>query len=162
MPRLLTTISISELQNMIATRRRDMKKLAKRRAKALKLLKGIETAIAQISGNGTLAELPRRPRNESNLPDALHQVLSKTTHPLGIREIADRVQASGYKSGSANFPGLVNLTLIKDKRFTRVSRGIYGLWQEKVTSTDCENSSARSSCVPCSRKKANLSTCQRR
>lgn len=135
MPRLLTTISISELQNMIATRRKDMKKLAKRRAKALKHLKGIETRIAQISGNGTLAELRRqRPQNESNLPDALHQVLSETTHPLGIREIADRVQASGYKSGSANFSGLVNLTLIKDKRVTRVSRGMYGLRQEKVTS----------------------------
>src|SRR3954470_281460 len=38
-----------------------------------------------------------------------------------------RLLASGYVSSSANFRGIVNQTLIKDKRFRRVARGVYGL-----------------------------------
>lgn len=128
MPRVSTTLSLSELQNMIEGKRKELKKLTKRRAKQLKHLNKIEARIALISGNGTLARVPgRRHQNETNLADALHHVLSKSSQPLGIREIAEQVEASGYKSSSANFPGLVNLTLIKDKRFERAGRGVYGL-----------------------------------
>jgi hypothetical protein len=44
---------------------------------------------------------------------------------MNVGDIAERAKASGYKSNSANFRGIVNQTLIKDKRFVSASRGMY-------------------------------------
>lgn len=125
MHRVSTTISV----NMIEEKRRGkLRKLAKRRAKHLKYLDKIDARIALISENGTLARGPgRRRRNKTSLADALHHAPSKSSRPMGIREIAEKVEAGGYTSGRANFPALVNLTLIKNRRFLREARGVYGL-----------------------------------
>ena len=50
-------------------------------------------------------------------------VLSKTGKPMGVGDIVDAVQKGGYKSNSANFRGIVNQTLIKEKQFTQAGRG---------------------------------------
>ena len=42
-------------------------------------------------------------------------------------DIAVEVQRRGYKSNSANFRGIVNQTLIKEKQFAQASRGMYQL-----------------------------------
>jgi hypothetical protein len=64
MHRVSTTLSVSELRDMIEEKRRKLRKLAKRRAKHLKYLDKIEARIALISGNATLARVPgRRRRN---------------------------------------------------------------------------------------------------
>lgn len=139
MPRVSTTLSISEIQNMIEHKQKELKKLAKRRAKQLKQLNKIDARNALISGNGALTRVAgRRRHNETNLADALHQVLARFSHPLGIREISDRVEASGYKSSSAIFPGLVNVTLIKDKRFARAERGMYQLRPAKAANPSAQ------------------------
>jgi hypothetical protein len=44
-----------------------------------------------------------------------------------VGEIVDAVLAGGYHSKSANFRGIVNQTLIKDKRFVSSGRGVYQL-----------------------------------
>ena len=46
---------------------------------------------------------------------------------MPVGDIMDKVLATGYKSKSANFRGIVNQTLIKDKRFAQVERGVYEL-----------------------------------
>jgi hypothetical protein len=44
-----------------------------------------------------------------------------------VGDIVDKVLATDYRSHSANFRGIVNQTLIKDKRFTSAGRGMYQL-----------------------------------
>jgi hypothetical protein len=44
-----------------------------------------------------------------------------------VGDILEGVTSSGYRSGSANFRGIINQTLIKDKRFGQVERGVYEL-----------------------------------
>ena len=46
---------------------------------------------------------------------------------MKVAEIMDGVLSTGYRSGSANFRGIINQTLIKDKRFGQVERGVYEL-----------------------------------
>jgi hypothetical protein len=46
---------------------------------------------------------------------------------MKVGDIADAVQSKGYRSNSANFRGIVNQALIKDKRFGAASRGLYQL-----------------------------------
>ena len=47
---------------------------------------------------------------------------------MRVGEIVEAVQAGGYRSNSANFRGIVNQTLIKErKRFAAADRGLYQL-----------------------------------
>jgi hypothetical protein len=46
--------------------------------------------------------------------------------PLSVGDIVEKVQAAGYHSNAANFPALVNQTLIKQRKlFAKAGRGIY-------------------------------------
>lgn len=65
----------------------------------------------------------KRFKNESTLPDALAAVLKGTT--LSVTEAAAAVQKGGYRTAAASFRTMVNVALIKDKRFKRVGRGQY-------------------------------------
>ena len=52
-------------------------------------------------------------------------VLGKSGKSMKVGDIAEAVQGGGYRTNSANFRGIVNQTLIKDKRFTSAGRGVY-------------------------------------
>lgn len=72
------------------------------------------------------ATKPRRRRtSKSTLADVLHAKLKDKK--ISVTEAADAVLASGYKTRSSkkNFRVMINQTLTKDKRFNRVSRGVY-------------------------------------
>jgi hypothetical protein len=51
----------------------------------------------------------------------------KDGKPMRVGDITDAVHNAGYRSSSANFRGIVNQTLIKDKRFVAPERGLYQL-----------------------------------
>jgi len=66
----------------------------------------------------------KRHRNDTNLVEALSQVLSGTT--MGVSEVAQAVQDAGYKTTSPNFRTIVNQTLLKHTDvFTKKGRGQY-------------------------------------
>ena len=46
---------------------------------------------------------------------------------MKVADITAAILATGYKTRSANFRGIVNQTLIKDKRFVSAGRGLYQL-----------------------------------
>jgi hypothetical protein len=61
-----------------------------------------------------------------SLNETMAEVLKTKGGPMKVAEIADAVLATGYKTNSANFRGIVNQTLIKDKRFASTgARGSY-------------------------------------
>ena len=57
----------------------------------------------------------------------MEELLSKSGKPMQVGDILQKVEDAGYHSRSANFRGIVNQTLIKDKRFTSAGRGLYQL-----------------------------------
>lgn len=119
----LTDMSITQLQSEIKRREKFTRSLQRRREKLLQQLAEVEAEIAShgaLSGGGRGG---RRPRNESNLPEALVGVLSGKT--MSVTEAADAVQKAGYITTSPNFRTIVNQALIRDKRFKRVGRGQY-------------------------------------
>lgn len=117
------SMSLSDLQRLIDRRQRELRKLSRRREKIQRKLDDIDDRIAALGGAGSFGR--SRPRNEVSLNDAIAQVLEKAAKPMAVGDILERVQRAGYRSGSVNFRGIVNQTLIKDKRFTAVSRGVY-------------------------------------
>lgn len=125
MARTMTDLSIADLQRLLNRRRRQIDKLQRKREKLEKKLAVLDAAIVELGGSPSGPG--RRARNTLSLNEAIHQVLEKADRPLPVGDILEQVQRTGYRSSSANFRGIVNQTLIKDKHFSAVQRGVYGL-----------------------------------
>ena len=119
-----TSMSLLDLENMIAESRRALRRLERLRAGYQRKLDRLELRITLISGNGYVRR-GRRARNRVSLPDAIADVLTGASAPLSVGDIAEQVQAAGYRSGSAKFRNIVNQALIKDRRFISEARGVY-------------------------------------
>lgn len=121
-------LTISRLEAMLNQQRAKKKELLRERSKLQTQLDKLDRQIAGLDGGsgGGLGGGGMRARNAKSLVDTLTEVLEKNPKGLGIAEIVDGVQAAGYRSSSPNFRGIVNQTLIKErKKFAAVSRGVY-------------------------------------
>ena len=128
-PRQLSGMSLHELERMVNVRKKEISKLLRKRSSIQSRIDEIDRRIESLGGDPGAIRITggngKRPRNDQNLPDSIHAVLQKAGQPMKVSDIADAVQATGYRSSSANFRGIVNQALIKDKRFTSASRGMY-------------------------------------
>ena len=125
-PSAVLSMSLDDLQRVIRDRQRALAKLERKRAKLQRKLDDLDRHIAHVSGSARGGR-GSRPRNEMSLSEAIAQVLGRAGGALRVRDIAEKVQALGYRSGSANFRGMVNIALIKEKRFKSAGRGVYQL-----------------------------------
>jgi hypothetical protein len=132
MPRTaLGGLSITQLEQMLNRRRGEINELEKERRKIQQKLDALDQRIAALGGARGGGRAGRngsggRARNEKSLVACLEDVLS-SGKPMQVGDIAEKVKACGYHSNSANFRGIVNQTLIKDKRFGSAGRGLYQL-----------------------------------
>jgi hypothetical protein len=128
-PPSITNLSIAQLQQIIQSRKTEISRLERQRSKIARKLGQIDSRIATLGGEvrGRNGGAGGRVRNEKSLPEMLHTVLSKSSKAMGVGDIADAVRSGGYKTNSGNFRGIVNQTLIKDKRFSSAGRGLYQL-----------------------------------
>ena len=134
MPRFATgtNLSIAQLERILRVRRGELQRLMRQRTKVARQLARIDSQLRSLDGNGGAA-IGRlgggggRVRNEQSLVKMIEGVLGKTGKAMNVGDIATAVQRQGYKSNSANFRGIVNQTLIKEKQFSQASRGMYQL-----------------------------------
>jgi hypothetical protein len=132
MPRFAagTNLSIQQLERILRARRTELQRLGRRRLKLARQLSRIDSQMRDLGGDfgggGGLGG-GGRVRNEQSLVKMIEGVLGKTAKPMNVGDIASEVQRRGYKSNSANFRGIVNQTLIKEKQFSQASRGMYQL-----------------------------------
>lgn len=130
MPRIAASgLTISQLESLLNGRRSELAKLTKARSKLARKLSQLDNRIASLGGargrNGGGGGA--RVRNEKSLNDMIASVLGKTSKAMAVGDIESAVRAGGYRSNSANFRGIVNQSLIKDKRFSSAGRGLYQL-----------------------------------
>src|SRR3954454_21068021 len=130
-PRMLDSMTIAQLEGLLSTRRTRLTQLARDRKKAQAKLDVIDRQIAQLDGRATRGGGGGggggggRARNEMSLVEAMAIVL-KDGKPMRVGDIAEAVTRTGYRSNSANFRGIVNQTLIKErKQFQSAGRGLY-------------------------------------
>lgn len=114
-------LTIAEIQGQLKARDREVQKLRKRRKRLIETVEQIERDIFAISGEH--AEGSRRPRNASNLGDALVELLSGKE--MTVTEATQAVQDAGYQTTASNFRTIVNQRLISDKRIKKIRRGVY-------------------------------------
>ena len=157
-PKASSTLSISELESMLQSRKNDLNTLSAQHAKLSKELKDVESQMSMLGGSPSKASSPvatapkrmgrpplvktastssstastsgktasGRTRNAKSLIQTLEEVLGGSSSPMKVGDILDAVLKSGYKTGSDNFRGIVNQTLIKERdRFKSAGRGLY-------------------------------------
>lgn len=128
-----TNFNIAQLERVLEEKRSELNKLLRQRTGLQKKLGRLDREIERVEGgmNGARRSAAGggggRPRNAHSLHDTMESVLRDAGKPMRVPEIMEAVLATGYRSGSDNFRGIVNQTLIKDKRFGQVQRGVYEL-----------------------------------
>jgi len=135
MPRPATAgFNIAQLERILEDRRTEVNRLERLRNELQRKLDGVERQIAKLAGGLRGLRGRRgggggtRARNEVSLVEAIENAMRGTGKPMRVGDIVDAVQASGYRSNSDNFRGIVNQTLIKErKRFAQAERGVYQL-----------------------------------
>ena len=126
--------TIEQLRQELAVREAELTPLQSQRDNLAKRLAAVEKQIATLTGEmaparGRAKQIKRGGRRSGRKPLAeyVQEVLAKQKDGLGIKQIAEAVQAAGYQTMSKNFNAVVTLLLGKDKRFGKVSRGVYKL-----------------------------------
>jgi hypothetical protein len=123
-------MNIAELERVLEERRTELNRLGRQRSELEKRLNALDRQIARVEGAGGGGGRRRgrgRARNDVSLTEAIEGVMQKSGKPMKVPDIMNNVLSTGYHSTSANFKGIVNQTLIKDKRFQQVERGVYQL-----------------------------------
>jgi septal ring factor EnvC (AmiA/AmiB activator) len=126
--------NIAQLERILNDRRSEVSRLERQRAELQRKLDGLDRHIVKLNGGlrGMRGRLGAaggggRARNARSLVETLEEVMRANGKPMRVGDIVDAVTATGYRSNSANFRGIINQTLIKDKRFGQVERGVYEL-----------------------------------
>jgi hypothetical protein len=136
-----TNLTIAQLQRVLNDKQSELQKLQRQRMNLQKKLAILDRQIDRVGGGAALNgsrgrggagpaggfTASGRARNDRSLLDTLEGIMRQHAKPMKVQEILDGVLATGYRSGSANFRGIINQTLIKDKRFGQVQRGVYEL-----------------------------------
>lgn len=128
-------LTITKLESLLNQQRSRKKELMRERLRIMNQLEKVDRQIASLDGGsggggggGGGTSSSGRARNEKSLVATLEEVLEKSPKGMGVSDILAAVQSAGYKSSSPNFRGIINQTLIKErKKFASVSRGVYAL-----------------------------------
>ena len=125
--------NIAQLERILHDRRSALNRLERQRSELQRKLQGVERHIIRVQGSLRGGLRGRRgggirARNDQSLVEAIEGVMRGSGKPMRVGDIVEAVQATGYRSNSDNFRGIVNQTLIKErKRFGQVERGPYQL-----------------------------------
>ncbi|TWT61073.1 hypothetical protein [Rubinisphaera italica] len=112
-----TDMSVAEIQRLLKAQQGKVNSLHKRREQLLEKLEKVEQEIASLSGGDSGGGV--RFRNESSLEEVILEVLKKNKKGLGLSELTDAVEATGYQSSSANFKNVVYQNVYKSEQITR-------------------------------------------
>src|SRR5204863_8740997 len=113
-PSALDSISVTEIERYLKTRRKQSKGLLRERRKLQRQIDKLDRKLGKLGmGGGSRGGAGGRAKNDRPLGDVMADVLAKSRSPMKVTDIADKVLATGYNSNSANFRSIVNQTLIK-------------------------------------------------
>jgi hypothetical protein len=137
-PKAGSNLSITQLESILSTRLAELQQLTKEHSKLSGQLAEIEKKISSLGGKskgrGRVATNGFghgygggvRIKNEKSLVETLDQVLGAASEAMKVGDIVEAVLKAGYHTTSDNFRGIVNQTLIKERRhFVSAGRGLY-------------------------------------
>src|SRR5262249_40587768 len=127
MPKEFTVV---ELERVLRNRRLILERKIKERNRLRKALWHLEREIVAVGGpNGIPRKVRRRPKNSKTLVVAVTDALARHKKGLSLRDLANEVLASGYKTSSTNFHNTLYQSLYhnSDKLFHDAKTHTYRL-----------------------------------
>jgi hypothetical protein len=149
MPRKSPQLSIQELRRQLAARKAQLTKALAERKKLAARLAALDRDIAALGGKAPSRRGRKGPKAKPKaragkkkgkaaakktvrkratgrpLVEYIVDVLANAKDGMRIKNVMAAVKKAGYKSLSKDFYGIVAATLRDDKRFAKVSRGVY-------------------------------------
>jgi hypothetical protein len=129
-PKTGSNLSISQLESILNAHLAELQSLNKEHSRLSTQLAEVERKISALGGKarGRGRLNGARVKNEKSLVQTLEEVLSAASEPMKVGDVVDGVLKAGYHTGSDNFRGIVNQTLIKERRrFVSAGRGLYSI-----------------------------------
>lgn len=124
-------LSVAVLERMLDKKKSTLQVLTSRRDKLQKDLAKVEEKILSLEGRrggGVSLVRRKRPKNNQSLSAVVTDILSKSRTGYTLSELADKVLATGYKSGSSNFKNVLYQCLYNSPSFTHEAEsGTYKL-----------------------------------
>jgi hypothetical protein len=107
-------LSVTDLERMLVRRSSELSKLERERAKLRKRLTSLEQRIAAVGGAASEGRvrfsvrkgLPRH-KNPKSLKVLVVEILRENKKGLNLKQLADKVLKTGYKTSSSNFSNTV-------------------------------------------------------
>jgi hypothetical protein len=98
-------LTVAQLERILLRKKAALEKLLRQRTQLQKKLAQVERRIVEIGGGEGGKPRPprRRPKNSKTLLVAVTEMLSQHKKGLTLRDLANRLLASGYKTSSTNF-----------------------------------------------------------
>jgi len=137
MPRKPKVVSIKELRSMLAAQERKLERLLAQREKLQAGLDKIDAEIDAMGGEAPAGPSSRaktpRPRRAGRratgrtLAEYAADVLKGEPKGMRVKDVMTAIAKAGYTSSSKDFYGIVAATLRDDKRFKKLSRGVYAM-----------------------------------
>ena len=113
----MSDLTLAQLERMVAKRRSNLDALHKKRRTLLKDLEKVDKQIAALQGQGKGGgSYVQRARNEKSLQVVVTEILGKSKKGLRLRQLAERVLDSGYKTNSNNFQNVLYQCLYNSKK----------------------------------------------
>ncbi len=125
----LAGLSIAQLQKYVAAKKNEYAELNRERSKLQAKIAKIDAKLAAIGGSSVGGGKPGgRAKNAKSLVATIVELLEKAPKGMGVGDILQGVEDSGYRSTSPNLRSMINQALIKEKKkFSKIDRGVYGL-----------------------------------
>lgn len=130
--------SIAALRKELESRTQELSKLEAQRGKLARQLEGLDRRIAAVRGTAPAPRAPKKARRKKAAKKApgpaagkplaqyIREALTGSREGMRVKEIVAAVKKAGYRSSAKDFYGVVAAAL-HDKRFQRLSRGVYRL-----------------------------------
>jgi hypothetical protein len=98
-------LTVAQLERILLRKKAALEKLLRQRTQLQKKLALVERRIVEIGGGeGPKPRTPRRrPKNSKTLLVAVTEMLTQHKKGLTLRDLANKLLASGYKTSSTNF-----------------------------------------------------------
>src|SRR5262245_49468830 len=102
--KMLKEFTVAELERVLRKRKLVLERKIQERNRLRKALWQLEREIVAIGGaNGMPRKIRRRPKNSKTLLVAVTDALTRHKKGLSVKDLANDVLASGYKTSSTDF-----------------------------------------------------------
>ncbi len=121
-------LTVAELEQMLESRRAELTELVEKRDALAAELADVDAQIAEMNGAPIEGGVPRRKtrtvvrkrrpgrtRNQPSLREVVAEILEKHKKGLPLKELAEKVLATGYKSNSAKFENTLYQTMYNNR-----------------------------------------------